>query len=191
MTTSNPLARLIDETREANGWSDYDIARRAKAAGHQMSKSTISDIRTKGVATIVPDKVRALARGLDLPVSEILRAMLETAGLPVGPASSSPEQAVRADPQMPAVVKSQLLAMIREVRKVQPVQVEVDLLSVERAKRRLERVIQETTSLLGAAESEDAVTEDVVRGVEELAKRARERHTRRLAKPMDGPDEQG
>lgn len=182
--TSNPLARLIDATREANEWSDYDIARRARNAGHQMSKSTISDIRTKGVVTIVPDKVRALAVGLELPVSEVLRAMLETVGLPAGSSSSSPEQAIRRDPDMPALAKRQLLAMIRQVRSDRD-ESPADL-SPARRKAILQRVTEDSYSERGAASSEGGVADDAIRTAEGIRG---ERHSEDVAESLDRPEE--
>lgn len=114
---NSALARLINDVKEANGWSDYDLARRAERAGHQISKSKIADMRTAGVTTIVPDRIRALAAALDLPVTEVLRAALETVSLPAGPGSGSVEQAIQRDPALSALAKRQLLAMLKEARR--------------------------------------------------------------------------
>lgn len=116
-TASNALARLIDRTKEANEWSDMDLVNRARRAGHQMSKSTISDVRTAGVATVVPDKVRALADALDVPVADVVRASLEAAGLPAGEPSLSPEQAIRRDVTLPIQTKRALLALLKDARR--------------------------------------------------------------------------
>lgn len=118
MRRSNPLGRLIDATREANnGWSDEYIARRARSAGHQMSKSTISDIRVKGLSTIVPHKLKALSAGLDLPLADVTRAALETVGLPVGAPGNSVEQAIQRDVSLPITTKRTLLTIVREARR--------------------------------------------------------------------------
>ncbi|NNG36903.1 hypothetical protein [Nakamurella aerolata] len=116
-TASNPLARLIDETKEANRWSDTRIVAQARSAGHQMSKSTISDIRTAGVSTIVPAKIQALADGLQLPIRDVLRAALESAGLPSGDPPLSVEQAILRDATLPVQTKRALLAMVKDARR--------------------------------------------------------------------------
>lgn len=113
---SNPLAKLIDAAREANGWSDPDVVRRAKAAGHQISKSHISGIRREGVTALKASLVLALADGLGVPVREVLRAALETLGLPAGDNSISPEQALRNDPSIPVGAKQMILMQIRAAR---------------------------------------------------------------------------
>lgn len=115
-TAGNPLAQLIDTVKEANGWSDPMIVARARHAGHQISKSLVSTIRREGMATLVPGTIRALADGLGVPVVRVLRAALESAGLPVGDESVAPETAVRNDLTLSDETKRVLLAMLREAR---------------------------------------------------------------------------
>ncbi len=61
--------------------------------------------------------------------------------------------------------------------------------SAERAKRRLQRVTSEGELLPGAALSEHGVTDGAIREIDKIARAARERHTRGVAEPVDGPDE--
>lgn len=112
----NPVGRLIDAAEEANGWSDRDLAARASRAGHQLSKSAVSAFRRNGMPTIVPDTIRALAAALSLPVSEVLRAALDAAGLPAGAQPSTVEHAIRSDPDLPSEIKDALLAVVRSAR---------------------------------------------------------------------------
>lgn len=112
---SNSIARLIDSVKEVNGWSDPVIAERATRAGHQRSKSWVSDIRNNGMS-ITSDTVHALAAGLGVPVSRVLRAALEAIGLPYGNESNSPEAAIRADPTLSEETKRTLLMLIGESR---------------------------------------------------------------------------
>lgn len=113
---SNPIARLIDTIKEANGWSDPMIVARARSAGHQRSKSWVSNLRNGGMPSISADAVRALADGLGVPVSRVLRAALENIGLPYGDESRSPEAAIKADPTLRDDTKAALLAIISEAR---------------------------------------------------------------------------
>lgn len=113
---SNPLARLIDLVEEANEWSDPMIAERATRAGHQRGKSWVSRIRNRGMPSINADMVHALAAGLGVPVSRVLRAALEGMGLPYGDESNSPEAAIRADPTLSDETKRTLLLLLGESR---------------------------------------------------------------------------
>lgn len=113
---SNPIARLIDTIKEANRWSDPMIVARAESAGHQRSKSWISNIRNAGMPTMSADTIHALSDGLGVPVSRVLRAVLETMGLPYGDESISPEAAIKADPMLRDDTKAALLAIISEAR---------------------------------------------------------------------------
>ncbi len=118
--TTNALAKLLDETRNATGMSDPDVARRAQKAGHTLTKSNLSRIRLTPIKQIVPDLIYAMAAGLSLPPHTVLRAALETVGLPAGEASTSPESATRADLGLSDGTKRAILAILRDARKEVP-----------------------------------------------------------------------
>ncbi len=61
--------------------------------------------------------------------------------------------------------------------------------TIDRAKRQLQRVTEEGELLPGAASSRDGVSDDALREVEQIARKARERNTRELAEPVDGSDQ--
>lgn len=114
---SNALGELIDTTKDANDWSDQDIANRAEAGGHELSKQTVSVIRTQGITTLVPNRLRALAEGLGLPLHRVVRAALATIGLEVpGDNPISPEDAIRADETLDVNTKRVVLVMLTEAR---------------------------------------------------------------------------
>lgn len=116
MPTGNPLAELIDAIRTANDWSDEDVARRARAAGHDLKKSNISRIRNNPIKSLSPAFVFALAEGLSTSVTEVLRACLQTLDLPVSAPAQSPEQAIRSDPTLVASQREMLIAAVRAAR---------------------------------------------------------------------------
>lgn len=114
---SNELAALIDTVEASNGWTDPDIAQRATIAGHKMSKSLVSLIRTGGTKTIVPSQMRALAAGLDLPLHRVVRAALATFDLELpGSEFLTPEDAIRADESLDLSTKRTLLVVLSEAR---------------------------------------------------------------------------
>lgn len=115
MADTNPLGELIDIARRANGWSDEDVAVRARRRDEKLVKSTISEIRRNGLRTITPGLIRGLAAGLDLPAGQVLRAALRTLGLDEG-AETSLVDAIRADPYLPAFAKRQMIATVEMAR---------------------------------------------------------------------------
>jgi transcriptional regulator with XRE-family HTH domain len=111
------LGDLIDRVREANGWSDQNVADRAESRGCAISKQTISVLRQKVPPTLVPERMRALAEGLGVSVNEVLRAALADMGLmPYRPDDWSAEEAIRADAGLSEDTKRALLAIVSAVR---------------------------------------------------------------------------
>lgn len=110
------LAALIDDTRERNQWSDPDIARRATSRGHRLLKSNISDYRLRGMPTIVPAKIRALAAGLELPPYRVALAVLSDHGIDVPTDVRTPEDAIHHDHTLSAHARRSLLLLIEQDR---------------------------------------------------------------------------
>ena len=98
MNAKHPLGALIEQAKRTNGWSDIDVANRAKARGHILSKSNVARIRNDEVTTLVGKQLHALAAGLGIPVQQLAAAGLESMGIPGYIASATDaEQAVRSD----------------------------------------------------------------------------------------------
>lgn len=117
MNAKHPLGALIDQAKQANGWSDVDVANRAKARGHTLSKSNVARIRNEPVTTLVGKQLLALADGLGVPVQQLAAAGLESMGIPGYTASATDaEQAVRLDPTLPEHVRRTLVTIIRNER---------------------------------------------------------------------------
>jgi hypothetical protein len=106
---AHALARLIDAVAEAHRYSDEDIAKRARARGHHLSKSNISRIRNEPVKSVNAAQMNALADGLGLPVSTVLQAALTSMGLPTGGARNRFEDVVKADPNLLPEARAHLL----------------------------------------------------------------------------------
>ncbi|MCZ1070780.1 hypothetical protein [Rhodococcus sp. A5(2022)] len=117
MNAKHPLGALIDQAKQANGWSDVDVANRAKSRGHTLSKSNVARIRNEPVTTLVGKQLLALADGLGVPVQQVAAAGLESMGIPGYIASATDaEQAVRLDPTLPEHVRRTLVTIIRNER---------------------------------------------------------------------------
>lgn len=108
------LAYLIDQVRDANGWSDTDIARRATAAGHRLGKSNLSRIRTTDVVSITASTIRSLAAGLGVPEAEVARAALASMGIDMPDLSGLDlETVVKVEPTLSVRDKQMLLDILR------------------------------------------------------------------------------
>lgn len=95
---NNPLGRLINETQAARGYSDGDVEKWANRDGvRRITTKDLSAWRRAGMATLVPDKVTALADGLRLPVAVVVAAALHGMGIQLDLTTSTPEDAIRAD----------------------------------------------------------------------------------------------
>lgn len=117
MNAKHPLGALIEQAKKANGWSDIDVANRAKARGHELSKSNVARIRNDEVTTLVGKQLHALSAGLGIPVQQLAAAGLESMGIPGYIASATDaEQAVRLDPSLPDHVRRTLITIIRNER---------------------------------------------------------------------------
>ncbi|WP_432678004.1 hypothetical protein ACRAJ3_25055 [Rhodococcus pyridinivorans] len=117
MNAKHPLGALIEQAKKANGWSDTDVANRAKARGHELSKSNVARIRNDEVTTLVGKQLHALSAGLGIPVQQLAAAGLESMGIPGYIASATDaEQAVRLDPSLPDHVRRTLITIIRNER---------------------------------------------------------------------------
>ncbi|TLF72881.1 hypothetical protein [Nocardia cyriacigeorgica] len=111
------LAALIDRVRDANGWSDTDITRRATAEGHKLGKSNLSRIRNTDVVSITASTIRGLAAGLAIPESEVAQAALVSMGIDLPQFGEIDlETAVRLDADLSVRDKSMLLDLLRGMR---------------------------------------------------------------------------
>lgn len=80
MKPKHALGALIEDTIERNHWTQETVAERARSNGFKMSTQNLSRIKNAPLTTLVPEQVRAIAAGLQLPVSVVLEAALESLG---------------------------------------------------------------------------------------------------------------
>jgi hypothetical protein len=117
MIPRGALATLIEETARRNdGWSNAEIARRATARGHVLTRSDISLWRNQGMRTLVPGKVVALAAGLSLPPYRVAVAVLADLGIDVPLEARTPEAAIHHDTTLSAKAKDWLLSILERER---------------------------------------------------------------------------
>jgi hypothetical protein len=114
--TRMALAALIADSTRTNGWSEAEIARRGNRADERLTKTDVSNYKLRGMQTIVPYKIKALARGLGLPPYRVAIAVLEDVGITIPMDVRSPEQAIENDHTLSTHARRHLLAMLREAR---------------------------------------------------------------------------
>lgn len=114
---NNPLGRLINETQAARGYSDGDVEKWANRDGvRRITTKDLSAWRRAGMATLVPDKVTALADGLRLPVTVVVTAALHGMGIELDLAPATPEDAIRADHTLTTDTRDILLTILSTAR---------------------------------------------------------------------------
>lgn len=117
MQPRHQLAALIQSVEDANGWSDPEVAERARQRGHQISKSNISRLRLEPVRSIKGDAIKALAAGLGISPLDIADAALASMGIHRAHAADNDvETAIRRDPLLAGSQRRMLLALLREMR---------------------------------------------------------------------------
>ncbi len=110
------LGQLIDTASRANhGRSMQAAADLATSRGCTISKSHISDAARK-VETVTPRLIKGIAAGYDIPESEVARAMLADLGVVIEDYNTSPESAIRRDPDLSSEARAILLAAIDAAR---------------------------------------------------------------------------
>jgi hypothetical protein len=114
--TRMALSALIGDSVRLNGWTDAEVARRGNRADERLTKTDVSNYQKHGMTTIVPYKIRALARGLGLPPYRVALAVLEDVGIVVPLDVRSPEQAIEHDHTLSVTARRHLMAMLREAR---------------------------------------------------------------------------
>jgi transcriptional regulator with XRE-family HTH domain len=105
------LGDLIARVKRANPeLTDAEIARRAG-----VQRTTPADWAKTGLKEVSPATVRKIATGLGVSVSEVVRVVLVSLGLPAEP-SPTVEHAIQADPDLSLSAKETLLALVRHDR---------------------------------------------------------------------------
>lgn len=117
MQPRHQLAALIQSVEDANGWSDPEVAERARQRGHTISKSNISRLRLEPVRSIKGDAIKALAAGLGISPLDIADAALASMGIHrTSAADNDVETAIRRDPLLADSQRRMLLALLREMK---------------------------------------------------------------------------
>lgn len=110
------LAALIDSIEEINEWKDTRVVRQAADRGHKLTSSDVSDYRHRGMRTIVPAKILALAAGLQIPAYRVALAILHDAGIVVPQDVRTPEDAISHDHTLSAYTRDAILVLIDKDR---------------------------------------------------------------------------
>lgn len=114
------LATLIDRIEEINDWTDTRVVKQATARGHKLTTSDVSDYRHRGMRTIVPAKIIALAAGLQIPAYRVALAILHDAGIDVPQDVRSPEDAIANDDRLSVNTRESLLLLLERERGLRP-----------------------------------------------------------------------
>lgn len=120
MKTPHPLGVLMRTVREANGWSYRDVAERAEARGHKLSKSGVEFLEKTPPASMSIERVTALADALMLPERQIVAAFLASMGYAPERDTSTVEDAIRADGRLSTEDRQLLLDTLASLRKRTP-----------------------------------------------------------------------
>lgn len=110
------LAALIDEIEEINEWTDTRVVKQAAERGHKLTTSDVSDYRHRGMRTVVPAKIRALAAGLQIPAYRVAVAILHDAGIDLPQDVRTPEDAIANDHTLSLHTREALLLLIEKDR---------------------------------------------------------------------------
>lgn len=110
------LAALIDDVEARNEWRDTDVVRHATSLGLKLTTSDMTDYRLRGMKHLVPAKIVALGRGLQIPPYRVAIAILSDKGIDFPLDVRTPEDAIDADIQLSAATRRNLLAILREDR---------------------------------------------------------------------------
>ena len=81
MNESHPLAQLIQETQDRNGWSTRDLERIADRHGYSMKHSNFSRLKSEPVVAIKASQIRILSKVLGVSEQLIARAAINSMGV--------------------------------------------------------------------------------------------------------------
>lgn len=111
------LNALIDAVVAANGWRfDAELSRSATRKGYKLTTSDITNYRKVGMRKLSPEKVVALAAGMELPPYRVAVAVLEDLGIKVPLDMTTPERAISQDMTLPVNTKRTLLLILEQAR---------------------------------------------------------------------------
>jgi hypothetical protein len=110
------LARLVEQVRAREGWSDAEMVRRANRAGHDVSTSRWSQMM-KGMTFFGTSHVEMLVDALGEPPDVIVPALLATIGYPMPkpPPRFTVESAIRLDEHLSTADRANLLSLYRSM----------------------------------------------------------------------------
>lgn len=112
------LAKLIEDIKTANQWSNGDISRQS---GDRVGRGRVQQILTQPVRAMPgPDVIEGLAIGLRVPDWVVLEAALESAGYPHRPSRIGVEEAIASDPSLSERDRAALHGLLLGLRSNQP-----------------------------------------------------------------------
>ncbi len=108
------VARLIEDVKASNSWSNGDVARRSAGA---FQRGRVQQM-IKDPVRRLPERttVDGLSVALGIPGWVVVDTFIEALGLPARPNSVTVEDAIGADPQLSADSKALLRAMVSQAR---------------------------------------------------------------------------
>jgi hypothetical protein len=110
----NALGVYVDSIRQANDWSDDQVAERATSRGYKISGSTVQAMCTQHPpASVGRGAVIALAKGLGVPEDRVAAAAMESMGFRLPSADLTAAEAVQRDPSLDEPTRRALLAVLR------------------------------------------------------------------------------
>ncbi|KZS66545.1 hypothetical protein A4G26_09035 [Mycobacterium kansasii] len=123
MSADNPgRKQLITDRMDHpdNRWSLTDVVHRMQSAGYRgIGKSRLGQVRNGPVESIKRDVIFALAAGLGVTPLTVANAALESMGISTRPAEVTDSAAtITIDPTLSEPNRRQLLAMLREMRRI-------------------------------------------------------------------------
>ena len=105
------LAQLIEDTKQANGWSNGDVARRSDLTRTHIQQLVAEPVKRMSTLRVV----KGLATGLGVPAWVVVDAMLDSLGYPHRPSRVSVEEAIDADPELSTDQKRALRGFLQHL----------------------------------------------------------------------------
>jgi hypothetical protein len=109
------IARLVEQVRTKEGWSNAEMVRRAKRAGHPISEARWSQLMLNDIVFFGAKNVEALAAALDVPIERVVAAYLDAMGYPLPQVKIGTERAIRLDERLSVDDRENLLALHRSM----------------------------------------------------------------------------
>lgn len=113
MNDMHSLGRLIADAQDRNGWSLRDLQTRAERKGYEMSHTNFGRLKSNPVTSIKGENITMLAAVLQVPVTTVAAAALESMGVVLSaPLQPSVVDVVQTSPDLTEYDQALLTAML-------------------------------------------------------------------------------